>query len=286
MIFFMRRRKGPLLFLVLLCAGVAYIALIIGLGIDPAVYENRFGQEQRDDQRQLRAYVEVMAIDALNDSLRLRVHFSPGPALTGQQPDVASRNVKVMLTEGDHRQVVIITAQEAISAVTFEADLKDGTVTNYPLDRFHADLRMSATNTSGDAIPLQVTVWDGVAGWTLRAAQTSRADEAELALRFTVRRGAALRLLVLAIYSEMVLIGMAALTIGGVTALAEKPPESTLMGSLTGMVFALPVLRYALPGSPPLGVRADLLVFFSAELEVALGLVLFLVAWARAKLHK
>jgi hypothetical protein len=56
--------------------------------------------------------------------------------------------------------------------------------------------------------------------------------------------------------------------------------EVTLAGFLSGILFALPAMRYALPGSPPFGVLADQLVFFWAELAVALGLLLFVLAWA------
>lgn len=54
-----------------------------------------------------------------------------------------------------------------------------------------------------------------------------------------------------------------------------------MTGALGGMLFALPAMRYAMPGAPPLGVRADLLVFLWAELAVTLALLLFLVMWAQ-----
>jgi len=40
-----------------------------------------------------------------------------------------------------------------------------------------------------------------------------------------------------------------------------RPAERGLIGSLAAIAFALPVLRNALPGSPPLGVQADIWVF-------------------------
>ena len=46
----------------------------------------------------------------------------------------------------------------------------------------------------------------------------------------------------------------------------SSPTETTLIGSLAAIAFALPVLRNALPGSPPLGVEADMWVFLWAEL--------------------
>ncbi len=82
-------------------------------------------------------------------------------------------------------------------------------------------------------------MWEGIVGWTLDVAQTTGDAAAEVQLQLGVRRSAALRLLALAIYGKMALVGIAALTIGGLTFLGARPPESTLTGALTGMVFAL-----------------------------------------------
>jgi hypothetical protein len=41
-------------------------------------------------------------------------------------------------------------------------------------------------------------------------------------------------------------------------------------------------LRNALPGSPPLGVEADVWVFLWTELAVVLALALLVFKWARA----
>jgi len=80
---------------------------------------------------------------------------------------------------------------------------------------------------------LHATVWEGIVGWTLDVAQTTGDAAAEVQLQLGVRRSAALRLLALAIYGEMALVGIAALTIGGLTFLGARPPESTLTGALT-----------------------------------------------------
>jgi hypothetical protein len=46
-------------------------------------------------------------------------------------------------------------------------------------------------------------------------------------------------------------------------------------------VFALPTLRSALPGTPPLGVRADMLVFLWTEIAGVIAVALFVSTWAR-----
>jgi hypothetical protein len=276
-----RERRGLLLCGILLCAALGYVALALGISRDVGSSERQFGHAGEDSGRQLRIYVEIVAVDAVNESTRMRISFAPNLALQGRRPDTADRDVHVQLGDGGHVEDLKFYAQDTMPPATFNADLNDGTVISYPLDRFRAALHIAAQEESGLPIPLQVTIWDGVAGWTPKVEQDAGSSVSEARFRIDFKRSAALQLLVLAIYSEMVLIGLVALTIGSLIFLGAKPAESTLMGALAGMVFALPVLRYALPGSPLLGVRADFLIFFPAELAMGLGLVLFMTRWAR-----
>ncbi|MGA7085071.1 MAG: DUF4436 family protein, partial [Pseudolabrys sp.] len=63
-------------------------------------------------------------------------------------------------------------------------------------------------------------------------------------------------------YSAMLVMMVCALTISSLVFLGLRRIEVTLIGALGAMIFALPALRNALPGAPPLGVRADILIFF------------------------
>jgi hypothetical protein len=49
------------------------------------------------------------------------------------------------------------------------------------------------------------------------------------------------------------------------------------------MLFALPVMREGLPGSPLIGVRADLLIYLWAQVSVAMSLFLLIGTWARGE---
>jgi hypothetical protein len=79
-----------------------------------------------------------------------------------------------------------------------------------------------------------------------------------------------------------VVLACCALAVGILTFADVRRPEPTLIGALAAMAFALPVLRNALPGSPPLGVEADIWVFLWAELAVVLALALLVFRWAKA----
>jgi len=78
----------------------------------------------------------------------------------------------------------------------------------------------------------------------------------------------------------MIVLGISALAIGILTLIDVGRPEATLIGALAGIAFALPVLRNALPGAPPLGVRLDMLVFLWTELAAVFALGLLVFNWA------
>ena len=86
-------------------------------------------------------------------------------------------------------------------------------------------------------------------------------------------------------YGAMVVLGLCAIIVAVLTFIEAHPPETSLIGSLAAIAFALPVLRNALPGSPPLGVPADMWVFLWAELATVAALALVVFKWARAALR-
>ena len=79
----------------------------------------------------------------------------------------------------------------------------------------------------------------------------------------------------------MIVMMLCALIIGTLVFVGVRRIEVTLVGALGAMIFALPAVRNALPGAPPLGVRADILIFFWAELGTIIALCLFITAWTR-----
>ena len=95
-------------------------------------------------------------------------------------------------------------------------------------------------------------------------------------------RGGAIVLLALCAYGVMLVLGFCAVVIGVLTFINVRPPETGLIGSLAAFAFALPVLRGILPGSPPLGVAADMWVFLWAEMVNVLALALVVFKWAHA----
>ena len=109
-------------------------------------------------------------------------------------------------------------------------------------------------------------MWEGVLGYNLHTTSKPGADPNDVHLAIAVSRGGAIVLFALCSYAIMLVLGFCAVVMGVLTFINVRPPETGLIGSLAAFAFALPVLRGILPGSPPLGVTADMWVFLWAEM--------------------
>ncbi|MGC2045156.1 MAG: DUF4436 family protein [Pseudolabrys sp.] len=137
-----------------------------------------------------------------------------------------------------------------------------------------------AQDGSEKALPIHVTAWEGILGFSLKAQSVAKQQPDELELQFAVRRTGAVSFFGIAIYGAMIVMTFCALILGSLVFVGVRRIEVTIVGALGAMIFALPALRNALPGAPPLGVRADILIFFWAELGAIIALCLFIAAWA------
>ncbi len=156
---------------------------------------------------------------------------------------------------------------------------------NYPVDQYEGKLLIKAfegpASALGAPIPIRLTAWEELGGWYLTVSKNNSAPSGTgLSLDVRVHRAHAQIFFALLLYAAMVLIGASALTIGGLAFIGTRKIEATLIAALGAMVFAVPALRNIMPGGPPLGVRADALVFLWVQLTVILGLTIFVATWA------
>jgi hypothetical protein len=119
-------------------------------------------------------------------------------------------------------------------------------------------------------------------GYVLHTTSQAGHDPNDVQLTTAIARSGAFALFALCAYGAMVVLGCCAIVVGALTFIDVRPAETSLIGSLAAIAFALPVLRNALPGSPPLGVQADMWVFLWTELATVLALALVVFKWARA----
>jgi Domain of unknown function (DUF4436) len=228
-----------------------------------------------------RVYVQPVAIDPVNDSIEFRFNVLPGGSRDGSA--TADRNLLLIIEHDKQIDTILSQANQPFPEATFAVDLQDGSVRDYPFDTYRVVMRLSY-GEPGQArlsLPLQITTWEGLLGFQVRAEPFEGRKDGVVPLAFTIRRSGATAFFGMALYGAMAVMALCALTIGMLLYMGVRKIEATFVGALGAMVFALPALRNALPGTPPLGVRADIIIFFWAELAVIVALCMFVVAWTR-----
>ena len=232
-------------------------------------------------------YIQPISIDALNQAMQIRVSFAPSGTLYGERLAPTERRLRLVMTHDKTVEEIKVEPNDRPTTRSFEIDLNGGDVADYPLDSYYAELRIQlleyANPTVDETKPLaaKITVWEGAHGYHVRWAEHSGSDPGEIKLSTEIRRGGAFILFALAVYGAMIVLGCAALAIGLITFGDARRVEPTLIGATAAISFAMPVLRNALPGGPPLGVHADMFVFLWTELAAVIGLALITFDWAR-----
>jgi Domain of unknown function (DUF4436) len=231
-------------------------------------------------------YLEPLSIDALNDAMLIRAYLMPVSSASKDTYAGPGKDLTAFIIHDKTVEEVKLTAADHVATSTFEVNLNEGSVSHYPLDSYAAELAVDLMDAKSSLkVPVQVTVWEGVLGYRLHTTAEAGADPHTAGISIAIRRSGAFALFALCAYGAMVLLGLSALAIGILVFAEVRQVDATLIGALAAVAFALPALRSALPGSPPLGVQADVWVFLWAELAVVLALGLVVFQWARAGPH-
>jgi hypothetical protein len=267
-------------------------ALLIALTASYLVILRNFNVSEQPGERMFgaagsvaaaRIYLEPLSIDAANEGMQLRAYLSPNLSDGKYARAGADRDLILLITHDKTVEEIKLAAADQIASSTFEIDLNDGTVAHYPLDAYRSQFGVQLLDgKSSLRLPVRVTMWEGMLGYNLHTTNQPQADPQNLELTTTIKRSGAFALFGLCAYAAMVVLGVCALVVGVLTFIDARPAEATLIGALAAIAFALPVLRNALPGSPPLGVEADMWVFLWTELAAVIGLALLVFKWAKA----
>jgi len=274
----------PAIWLAILAVGCAfaYALLLSRFDLWKPPSETQFGA--RPKAAEVWLYLQPLHVDPVNDSIRMRISVVPDPSLA-DPATIADRNYLLKISRGKQTEHLEIRANQSLPEITLDIDLDAGDIRDYPLDHYLATIGFSASQKAPDGkermLPIHITAWEGILGFSVTGQQTATQRPGEFRLQFSVRRTGAAAFFGIAIYVAMMVMAICALVVGTLLFLGIRCIDVALLGAFAATIFALPALRHALPGSPPLGVRADILIFFWAELVAIIALCLFVLAWVR-----
>jgi Domain of unknown function (DUF4436) len=183
---------------------------------------------------------------------------------------------------GEPTAVYKFEANRPMPVIHYTEELYTANNRSYPFDKYTATVALKLTTPENDPVPFALTVYDAAGGWKL-----SRSHDRSLLPGYVQANIEVIsREYDHQIYTVLMFLLMWALTIAGVVMAMTliRQPHKIDAGPLTylaALLFAFPLLRDSLPGSPALGVLFDFYVFFWVEIVVGLTLLALLVTWIR-----
>ncbi len=265
---------------------VAYALAVYRFQRDAGLVERDFsvGHPSADH---LEVNVEILGVHPLRDALQVRFTFHPNGRYVADRFGHLKSDLRVVLTTSDGYRSVRLPAGEVPAQFTADINLADGTVNAYPFDSYKAVIGVAAFAHAkpGDDFPLPLsTEIHYTAKFDDYVIRTNIAPESTVAavdVDLHIWRSAAIVTFAAMMYSAITLVAISVFAITVMVFFGRLRPETGIMLWSGAMVFALPAVRNALPGSPPLGVQVDLYVFMWAQTAVAFSMVMQTIMWLR-----
>jgi hypothetical protein len=272
--------------LIAVACTIVYAIAVIWLKRDAGFREETFTSASAITAAPITLYIDELSFDPVRQAIDVRFDLAAGSTVRGARyGGPFNRDIELSIGDGDSEQIVDVHRNGAGDAHVVSLDVR-GAIAAYPFDRYRGEITISARERSvrGEARPISIraTVWEGIPGWVtgIRALPTTQTSTA-LAIALTVRRPLPVVSFGVVLYALMVVVAVCSLCIGGLVFAGVRKVESTIVGALAAMVFSVAVLRNVLPGAPPIGVTADVVIFLWAEIAVTAGLSLLVTAWVK-----
>jgi hypothetical protein len=168
----------------LLAVGMALLALTAGY----VLLLSRFRVSDLPSERHFGAadpavpagevYLEPIGIDALNDAMQIRAYLSPRASDSKNSHAGSDRDLTLLVSHDKTVEEIKLAVADHIASSTFEIDLTEGSVTQYPLDSYVARFGVQLLDgKSSTPLPARVTIWEGALGYDLHTTSEPGPDQ-------------------------------------------------------------------------------------------------------------
>ena len=262
----------------MLAAAALVVAVAVGIGlavywVNDAGQTDHHGAGDTDSADRISVIATVEKVDPAQYTATVRFWAVPRGRFSSDGGETANRDVRV-LSNGLDGGSLSIESGRRIAAQTIPVELHRGEITNYPFDRYSADLFFSAVS-DGANLPIDVTVENNDAFFNLSA--TAESDEVEPGLQVQLRRSVGTYLMVALMFSVMWALALAVAAAAVVIGRNRLGLVWPAMAWMAATLFALAAFRGTAPGNPPIGSILDYTAFLWAEAIVACSLAYVVV---------
>lgn len=235
------------------------------------------------------AVAEPIDFDARTDTLTVRFQFDVTDPDLIDDGDRLTQGIRVIVYSVDGTHDVRFPAGEPIGNAEIEIGTS-GEVYAYPLDKYDGFVSVAAetyergtggVNETTGSLPVDFEIEGSVSGWDIKA-DVNTTEGFPITLlkleRSFSNRAFAVVLLAMAM-TVAILASIAAI----LTVTNRRRFEVALLTWNGALLFALPLLRNYLPGSPPIGAAIDIYLYLWVFVIAVGSLVLMLIAWSEQR---
>ncbi len=275
--------------------GIAFVLMVLlGIGIFQAVRLFQSGNivalgEFGRDTTKLKEHVDIemrlLSVDPVAGELQARLVFDPSSGLLDKNEIFLTKDVRIDTdTSSSKEDVEYLKGQRMES---FDVVISTyGKSSDYPFDTHKASMYLWLTTPTNNVdgtvtlteIPFSLKCITNIHGYDIDITESENSTDGYIELGYNIKRSASTKTFAIFIMVLMWLLAFAACIVEVFWATVRKI-ETTMFGWMGTLLFAMVPLRNAMPDVPPIGVFADYISFFWAEIIVTLTLVASIVTW-------
>ena len=221
--------------------------------------------------------LRIGVVDFVRDAVTFHVLPVAG---NGVLPDGRLReDLTIEIDAGTGPLVHIFKANAHVSPWTVTAAVDQGDILEYPFDRHTLDLAISA-KTAGQKILVATHIEHVPHGYRARLdEETSAAGDTTVTVH--IRRAGTIIFVALLSIASLALVTYGALTVAWEVTFRDRKIEFSMMVWVAALLFVIPTVRNALPGSIPPGALIDFMVFFWLQIGVVIAMASLVISWKR-----
>jgi Domain of unknown function (DUF4436) len=220
---------------------------------------------------------------ASSQRVTMDLSIDTSPQLTDSNTISPSETINVVVSPTGGSQTTTFMKHEIPATVALSI-ISTGEIENWPFDTYRTE-NLTVVACKDDCathpvlLPAKVYMEGDVPGWTFTASVKKSGEQID----FRASRSGSTVVFGVLLLALMIAMPCLVLFVGISTLAGRRKVEPSFMSWMAAMLFATVPLRTFLPGSPPIGSWIDFLVVLWVIVALVVGLIIYVVAWARQK---
>jgi hypothetical protein len=282
----------------LIVFGIAYAAVLKLYSNEGEKRSAVIDSTDSSDPNRIEVFARLVNADFNKGDLSARLEFAPHGALATDDGHTLNRDLKVFINGSSGKREFDFPKGKRMNPIETTLDLYDGQLSDYPFDRYKADLEIiveaaksnkpaapkegEESNPSAsdeDDIPVSINFEGAINGLEIKAAKDPNPEPGSASVDIQIKRAPTSKFFSFFIMGAQWLLTLAALFLTLRVAFGGRKIEVGMFSFLGALLFAFPALRNSQPGVPPIGAFGDFIAFFWAETLIAVCLLTILTLW-------